>query len=138
MLTDLECIIASACLILVMHVLDNLIKFSKACNCFIGDIVAVVKTRQRDVYSQYVDPMCAFTQDCVLRCFKDIVWNTLKHVVTMWMPYVNNTDDNLSIRVIGSIIMMKVKLQGYDEYQMITPSLLMATSSLVQHQCCQI
>ena len=43
-------------------------------------MVATMRIYQRDLHSQYVDPMCAFTQDHVSKGFKDIFQNTYEHV----------------------------------------------------------
>lgn len=57
LLTNLECLLGLACLTPVVHALGYLIKFSQVRNCFFGDMVAIVKIWNSDVYSQYVDTM---------------------------------------------------------------------------------
>lgn len=63
MLCDLECFLGLAYLTPMMQALDYLIKLSRARNYFIGDMVAVGKIYQQDLYSQYVDSMCALTHE---------------------------------------------------------------------------
>lgn len=78
LLTNLECLLGLACLILLVHALRYLFKFSQVRNCFIGDMMAMVK-----IWNGCVFTICgysvAFTQDHMLKVYKEIVWNTVEH-----------------------------------------------------------
>ena len=65
LLCDLECILGLAHSTPMMQALDCLIKFKQARKCFIGDMMVVVKMYQGDLFSQYVDPMCALTHELI-------------------------------------------------------------------------
>jgi hypothetical protein len=97
LLCDLECFLGLACLTSMIQALENLIKFNKARNYFIGIMMATVKFYQGDLYSQYVDPICAFTHGHIFEGFKDIFRNTSEHIVTKWVPYVNTHNHNLPL-----------------------------------------